>query len=126
VSAANQGAFDVAITRCERGEDVADDEDGHQAHEGRAGGEADAERGERRRAEYDPDGVGRDEQPDRRDGDPRPSAIWGSMPITTSSVVPMPNAPGIPRRRAEPPPGRRDQGLSSTFTAPSFFSRKFA
>jgi hypothetical protein len=23
----------VAITRCERGEDVADDEDGHQAHE---------------------------------------------------------------------------------------------
>src|SRR4051812_43056706 len=24
---------------------------------------------------------------------PRPSAIWGSMPMTTNSVVPMPNAP---------------------------------
>src|SRR5215211_6930057 len=24
---------------------------------------------------------------------PSPSAIWGSMPITTNSVVPMPNAP---------------------------------
>ena len=102
---------------------------------------------------------------------PNPSAISGSMPMTTNSVVPMPKAPMARASRARGTdglqgtaartrwgglrrpagasgeilsegqggvPGRhaRDaawvcshgagQGVSSTLTAPSFFSRKSA